>query len=76
MTMLDNLLGKARRVVSPDGKIEWIVLEPEIWEALVERLEELEDLAILQEIEAQGEEKEAIPLEDALDMLRKEGVDV
>ena len=44
----------------------------EDWEALVEFLEDLEDLVVLQEIEEQGEEEKAIPLEDALKMLREE----
>ena len=75
-TTIDALLARARRLVSPEGDVEWVVLRPEDWEALVEFLEDLEDLAVLQEIEEQGEEEKAIPLEDALKMLREEGVDV
>ncbi len=75
-TTIGDLLGRARRLVSPDGEVEWIVLAPDVWEALVELLEDLEDLAVLREIEERGEEEKAIPLEDALSKLRKEGVDV
>jgi len=73
---IESLLARARRLVSPEGEVEWVVLHPEDWEALVELLEDLEDLAALREIEAQGEESEAIPLEKALNMLREEGRDV
>ena len=72
MTAIDDLLGQARRLVSPDGKVEWIVLPPDVWEALIEYLKDLEDLDVLREIEEQGEEEETIPLEDALNMLREE----
>ena len=75
-TTIDNLLARARRLVSPAGDVEGVVLRPEDWETLVEFLEDMEDLAVLQEIEEQGEEEQAIPLEKALSMLREEGVDV
>ncbi len=75
-TTIDNLLARARRLVSPAGDVEWVVLRPEDWKSLVEFLEDMEDLAVLQEIEEQGEEEQAIPLEKALNMLREEGVDV
>ena len=39
-------------------------------------LEDAEDLAVLQEIEINGEEAQAIPLEKALSMLREEGIEV
>ena len=70
-TTIDALLARARRLVSPEGDVEWVVLRPEDWEELVEFLEDLEDLDVLREIEEQGEE-EAIPLDDALNMLREE----
>ena len=75
-SQIHTLLGRARRLVSPTGEVEWILLRPEDWEALVELLEDLEDLAVLREIETQDEEARAIPWDEALDMLRGEGVDV
>ena len=75
-TTIEGILARAKRLVSPTGDVEWIVLRPEDWETLIEFLEDMEDLAVLQEIEEQDEEEQSIPLEKALSMLREEGVDV
>jgi len=68
-----GLLERASRLVSPKGEMIGIVLTPKDWEALVEFLE---DLDVLQEIEAKGEEEQAIPWEDALKILNDKSVDV
>jgi len=67
---LDELLGRVKYLVAADGQVEGVVLDLETWMAIVELLE---DLAIVQAIEARGEEQEAIPLDEALQRLRAEG---
>jgi len=76
MASIISLLERASRLVLSRGEVVGIVLTPEDREALVEFLEGLEDMTVLQEVEAKGEEEQAIPWKDALTMLHEEGMDV
>lgn len=63
--MVEKALGvlkRARRLVTEDGKTEWILLRPEDWQVLVELLEDLADVRLMQEVE---QKDEFIPWEEA-----------
>ncbi len=53
---------RARRLLSEDGKTEWIVLRPEDWQTIISFLEDLEDIRLIEEIERTDE---FIPWEEA-----------
>ncbi len=73
---IETLVRRAMKVVSQEGEPKWVMVPWEDWQTILELLEDLVDLAILQEIEEHGEDRETIPLDEALKMLREEGIDV
>ena len=73
---IETLVRRAMKVVSQEGETKWVMVSWEDWQTILELLEDLVDLAILQEIKERGEDRETIPLDEALRMLREEGVDV
>lgn len=73
---IERLVRRAMKVVSQEGETKWVMVSWEDWQTILELLEDLVDLAVLRDLEERGEDRETIPLDEALRMLREEGVDV
>ncbi len=69
-----EMLQKAEFVVDAQGKKKAVLLDYQVWEALLALLEDWEDAEEIRRLREAGEE--AIPWEQAKAELRAEGIDV
>ena len=69
-----ELIQKAQFVVDPTGKKQAVQLDYTTWEALLNLLEDIEDLQEIDRVRESGEEY--VPWEQAKTELRANGIDV
>ncbi|HEX7186262.1 MAG TPA: hypothetical protein VF756_30850 [Thermoanaerobaculia bacterium] len=73
---VSQVLQQAQFLVDAEGNKKAVVFEYSLWEELLTLLEDLEDTEEIRRLREVGEDKEALPWEQAKEELRRQGVDV
>jgi hypothetical protein len=71
-----EVLKQAQFLVDAEGNKKAVVFSYSLWEELLTLLEDVEDAEEIRRLREAGEDKEALPWEQAKDELRRQGVDV